>query len=182
MICGIDEAGRGTLAGSLFMAGVILEKPIEGLRDSKKISPKKREIFYKEIIENSKYHIYSANSEIVDKFGLTKVIQIGLKEIMSNLKSEKYIFDGNSSYKIPNLEFLIGGDDIISEISAASILAKVSKDREMFAFDKIYPKWNFAKHKGYGTKIHNEKIREFGVSPIHRKSFKIKSLNQPSLF
>lgn len=182
LICGIDEAGRGTLAGALFMAGVVLDVEIKGLRDSKKLTPKKREDFYQKIVNNSKYYIYSSSAEEIDKIGLSQAIKNGLTKIMLNLKAEQYIFDGNSPFGISNLEFMIGGDDIVPEISAASILAKVSKDREMTFFGEKYPNWSFEKHKGYGTKIHISKIQKFGYSPIHRKSFKIKSLNQPSLF
>jgi len=176
LICGIDEAGRGTLAGSLFIAGVILTSKVDGLRDSKKLSPKRREELFDRIVANSKYHIYSASSEEIDKSGLSAVIHNGLKEIISNLEAEKYIFDGKAKFGIDELDTIVGGDNLVDEISSASILAKVSKDREMIQFGKLYPQWGFEKHKGYGTKAHIEAIKKFGLSPIHRKSFKIKQL------
>jgi ribonuclease HII len=181
LICGIDEAGRGTLAGSLFMAGVILKREISGLDDSKKLTSKKREALFSKIIENSNYHIFSIGAEEIDNIGLSRALQIGLLEIVSNLKAERYIFDGNSNFGVSGVETLIKGDSLVQEISASSILAKVMKDREMVRFSADFPQWDFEKHKGYGTKAHIDKIREFGYSPIHRKSFKIKSL-ESSLF
>lgn len=182
LICGIDEAGRGTLAGSLFMAGVVLTSKVDGLRDSKKISPKKREKLFHKIVANSKYHIYSASSEEIDENGLSTALQNGLNEIISNLDAERYIFDGKAKFGVDQLETIVGGDNLVDEISAASILAKVSKDREMVELGKLYPQWSFEKHKGYGTKAHIEAIAKFGLSPIHRKSFKIKQLQQETLF
>jgi ribonuclease HII len=175
-ICGIDEAGRGTLAGSLFISGTILKKDIPELKDSKKLSPKKREKLFTEIIENSDFHIAKFSAELIDEVGISEVLKRGLLEIMENLKAEKYIFDGKATFGVSNLETIVGGDDLVPEISASSILSKVSKDREMIQFGEIYENWSFAKHKGYGTKNHISEIREFGFSPIHRKSFKIKSL------
>jgi ribonuclease HII len=180
IICGIDEAGRGTLAGSLFITGTILHSNIPDLKDSKKLTPKKREEIYSEIIRNSTYHIVSFSAKLIDEVGISEVLRRGLSEIQKIIKADKYIFDGKSTFGVKNLETLIGGDDLVPEISASSILSKVSKDREMIEFGKKYPDWNFGKHKGYGTKEHVAKIKEFGFSPIHRKSFKIKSL-QPTL-
>jgi ribonuclease HII len=176
LICGIDEAGRGTLAGSLFMAGVILNSPIQGLRDSKKLSPKRREELYSQIIQNSNYYIYSASADEVDKNGISKILYSGLREIIANLKADRYIFDGKAKFGVEEIETVVGGDNLIDEISASSILAKVSKDREMLEFGKEFSNWGFEKHKGYGTKAHIEAIKEFGYSSIHRKSFKIKGL------
>jgi ribonuclease HII len=182
LICGIDEAGRGTLAGSLFMAGVVLKSPVSGLRDSKKLTSKKREALFPEIIKNSNYHIFSASAKEIDEIGLSALLQKGLREIISNLQADRYIFDGKAKFGVEQLETVVGGDNLIDEISAASVLAKVSKDREMIDFGEQYPEWGFEGHKGYGSQSHIEAIEKFGYSPIHRRSFKIKKLQQGSLF
>ncbi len=181
VICGIDEAGRGTLAGGLFMAGVILQCDIDELADSKKLTPKKREQLYEIIIANSSYKICSFSNILVDELGLSKCLSMGLNEIKESLNADEYIFDGNSSFGVKGITTLIKGDDKLASISAASILAKVSKDKEMIEYDKIYPDYGFKSHKGYGSKSHIEAIKHYGYSDIHRKSYKIKSL-QPQLF
>ena len=178
LLCGIDEAGRGPLAGSLVVAGVILKKDIQGLNDSKKLSEKRREELYPQIIENSIYHIVSVDAETIDKIGISQALQNSLKEIMKNIKADKYLFDGNTTFGINNLECLIKADLTVKEVSSASILAKVTRDREIVKLAKEYPNYDFEKHKGYGTKAHIEKIKKFGYCQIHRKTYKIKSLNQ----
>lgn len=179
-LCGIDEAGRGTLAGPMVVAGVVLEREIEGLDDSKKLSKAQREELYDAIIENSKYHISVIDNKKIDKAGISASLRESLKEIMSNLDAHKFIFDGNSSYGIPSLEHKIKADSSVPEVAAASILAKVTKDRELLAAGRIYTNFDFESHQGYGTKKHIEEIRRFGLTPIHRKSYKIKSLIQPT--
>lgn len=181
-ICGIDEAGRGCLAGSLAVAGVVLNSKVDGLADSKKLSAKKREEIFETIKENSNYHIVLINSEKIDEIGLSSAIKSAIIEIMQNIKADRYIMDGNSSFGIENLEHLIKADDKILEVSASSILAKVTRDREIIELAKSYPQYQFEKHKGYGTKLHIEKIKEFGYSKLHRKSFKLKSLTEKTLF
>lgn len=180
-LCGIDEAGRGCLAGSLCVVGVVLKSDIEGLGDSKKLSSKKREALFEQIKQNSIYHIVLTDSSKIDEVGISQAIQDSLKEIMQKIKADRYIFDGNTNYKIPNLENLIKADDKVKEVSASSILAKVTRDREILDLAKDYPEYAFEKHKGYGTKLHIEKIKEFGYTKLHRKTYKIKSL-QKSLF
>jgi ribonuclease HII len=180
-ICGIDEAGRGPIAGPLVMAGCILLKEIDGLTDSKKLSEKKREELFEIIKENSFYHIVFIDNETIDKKGLSFAIKYGLKEIKNRLKAKKYLFDGNSNFGVNGIETIIKGDLKIKEISAASILAKVSRDRFMIEIDKKYPEYNFKKHKGYITKEHIELIKKFGFCKIHRKSYKLKAL-EPTLF
>ncbi len=180
-LCGIDEAGRGPLAGPLVMAGVILNTPIAGLNDSKKLSEKKREILYDLIIENSSYKIVRFSAEYLDMHGLSSCLKKGLETILNSLKAEDYLFDGNSKFGISGLRTLIKADALIPEVSAASILAKVSRDREMVAIDPLYPNYGFAGHKGYGTTAHVQAIVKYGYCEIHRKSFKLKSL-QGSLF
>jgi ribonuclease HII len=175
-ICGIDEAGRGPIAGPLVIAGCKLKKDIDGLMDSKKLTPKKREELFEKIKENSEYHIVFIDNKKIDQFGLSAVIKEALSEIMQKINANRYIFDGNSSYGIDNLEHLIKGDSKIKEISAASILAKVSRDRFMSEMDKKYPQYNFKKHKGYITKEHIELIKKYGYCEIHRKSYNVKAL------
>ena len=182
MICGIDEAGRGPIAGPLVMAGVILKEEIEGLNDSKKLSEKKREILFEEIIQKSEYKIVEVDNHTIDEKGLSWSINFCLNQIVNSLKSDKYIFDGNSKFGVDILETMIKGDSKVAEISAASILAKVTRDRFMVKIADKYPNYSFKKHKGYITKQHIEEIKKFGYSNIHRTSYKIKSLQQRSLF
>jgi len=175
-LCGIDEAGRGPIAGSLVVAGVILQHHVDGLMDSKKVSEKKRELLYPQIINNSTYHIVSFPAHAVDELGISECMQIALREIQDHVKADTYLFDGNTNFGVTNLETLVKADATIPEVSAASILAKVTHDREMIEFSKQYPEYSFEKHKGYGTKAHVEAILEHGYTPEHRRSFKLKSL------
>ena len=175
-LCGIDEAGRGPIAGTLVVAGVILNHPVEGLMDSKKISEKKRELLYPQIIANSTYHIVSFPAHSVDELGISECMHIALHEIQEHLPCENYLFDGNTSFGVQNIETLVKADATVQEVSAASILAKVTHDREMYLFAKSYPEYSFEKHKGYGTKVHVDAILEYGYTPEHRRSFKLKSL------
>ncbi len=181
-LCGIDEAGRGPLAGPLVMAGVILYEPIEGLADSKRLTEKRRAELFETITKDAAYHMVSFDAETIDKIGITSCLVKGLKEIMGTLRCERYLFDGNTAFGISRLECKIKADIEIAEVSAASILAKVTRDNIMTELAKKYPEYGFEKHKGYGTKEHLEAIRIHGYSPLHRKSFRIKSLQQPALF
>ncbi|EDM23676.1 ribonuclease HII [Caminibacter mediatlanticus] len=190
-ICGIDEAGRGPIAGPLVMAGVMFlmengkwkmsNEYFEKLTDSKKLSPKKREELFEVIKENSIYHIVFIDNETIDKKGLSFAIKFGLNEIISKINAKEYLFDGNTNFGIKKIKPIIKGDLKIKEISAASILAKVSRDRFMIEIDKKYPEYNFKKHKGYITKEHINLIKKYGFSDIHRKSYKLKAL-EPTLF
>jgi len=182
VICGIDEAGRGPIAGPLVMAGVVLKENIDGLRDSKKLTHKKREELFDIIKQKSIYKIVEISNDIIDEKGLSFAIKSSLEIIVNSIQADKYIFDGNSKFGVEILETMIKGDDKVSEISAASILAKVTRDRFMIDMAKKYPNYDFAKHKGYITKQHIEEIKKFGYSNIHRKSYKLKALNQRSLF
>ena len=181
MLCGIDEAGRGPLAGDLVMAGCVLHVSIHGLNDSKKLTPKKREALFEEIIQNSTYHIVKFSALEIDELGISKCLKCGLEEIMQNIQASEYLFDGNSTFGVQNLKTLIKADATIAEVSAASILAKVTHDRDILELDKIYPQYGFAKHKGYGTALHVSMIKEHGYSEVHRKTYKIKAL-EPTLF
>jgi ribonuclease HII len=180
MLCGIDEAGRGPLAGDLVMAGCILHSSIDGLNDSKKLTAKKREALYEQIIKNSTYHIVKFSALEIDEFGISKCLKKGLEEIMQNIEADEYLFDGNSTFGVQNLKTLIKADATIPEVSAASILAKVTHDRDILELDKIYPEYGFAKHKGYGTALHVSMIKQYGYSAVHRKTYKIKAL-EPTL-
>ena len=176
-LCGIDEAGRGPWAGPMTIAGVKLHKNIKELDDSKKLSEKKRELLYGIIIKNSSYHIVSVDNSTIDKLGLSLCLKNAIEEIMSNIDATSYLMDGNTSFGIDSLEHKIKADASIKEVSAASILAKVTRDRYMIEISKQYPNYDFHKHKGYGTKAHKEAILEYGFCPIHRISYNIKGIN-----
>jgi len=183
VLCGIDEAGRGPLAGPLVVAGVVLKSVVEGLNDSKKLTEKKRENLFDEIICNSYNHIVFTSNDKLDEIGLSLAIKNSILEIMQKINAKIYLIDGNTSFGITHLQHQIKADTTIPQVSAASILAKVSRDRFMCDIAHKYPKYNFEKHKGYGTKAHIQSIKKYGYSNIHRKSFKIKAFEeQPSLF
>lgn len=177
-LCGIDEAGRGSLAGDLVMAGVILKEPIEGLMDSKILSAQKREALYEQIIEKSQYHIVSFSPKQIDEQGLSQCLGAGLESIQKHLNSEIYLFDGNQTFGILGITTMVKADGKIPEVSAASILAKVTHDRAIILAAQHYPMYGFEQHKGYGTKAHREAIKEHGFCKLHRRSFKVKGLNQ----
>ena len=179
--CGIDEAGRGPLAGPLTIAGVILHRPICGLNDSKKLSEKKREALFEEILANSTYYIARFDASAIDELGLSACLASGLREIMNAIGDADYLYDGNSTFGVSGLKTLVKADATVPEVSAASILAKVTRDREMVELAPLYPQYGFEGHKGYGSRAHIEAIRQYGYCEIHRKSFKLKSL-QPALF
>ncbi len=178
IVAGVDEAGRGPLAGAVFAAAVILDEnnPIEGLNDSKKLSEKQREKLFDEIVEKAvSYSVASVSNEEIDKINILNATFMAMNKAVNSLDVEPdfVIIDGNriKDMKYPH-ETIVKGDSSSASIAAASILAKVSRDREMEMLDKIYPEYNFKKHKAYGTKEHLELIKKFGPSPIHRKTFK----------
>ncbi len=181
-LCGIDEAGRGPLAGPLVMAGVVLTEEIDGLMDSKQLSEKKREILFEKIVAGAQYHIVSFSAEEIDSEGISKCLSGGLLAIQEALPGCRYLFDGNSRFGVDNIETLVKADSIVAEVSAASILAKVTRDREMVRLSEIYREYGFEKHKGYATKAHYEALMRHGRSPVHRKSFRVKGLDEPTLF
>jgi ribonuclease HII len=189
-ICGIDEAGRGPIAGPLTVAGCVfkiengelrIENYLDLLNDSKKLSAKKREELFEVIKQTCEYHIVFVDNKTIDEKGLSFAINYALNKIKNTLKAEKYLFDGNSAFGVNGIETIIKGDAKIKEISAASILAKVSRDRYMAEIAEKYPEYNFKKHKGYITKEHIEEIKKHGLSDIHRKSYRLKAL-EPTLF
>lgn len=177
-ICGIDEAGRGPLAGPVYAAAVILPIGLEikGLNDSKKISEKKREQLFDVICENAvSYSIGIATEKEIDEINILNATFLAMHRAVEglNIKPDYALIDGNQYPKIPMLteETVVKGDAKSMSIAAASILAKVSRDRFMLEKAKEYPQYQFEKHKGYGTKLHYEMLTEFGPSPIHRLSF-----------
>lgn len=177
-VCGVDEAGRGPLAGPVCAAAVILPfgTEIEGLNDSKKLSEKKREALFDVIKEKAlAYSIAFASVEEIEEFNILEATFIAMNRAIDSLnqKADFALIDGNrvpKGIKIP-CQTVIKGDAKSQSISAASILAKVSRDRLLLEYDKQYPEYNFQKHKGYGTKEHTDLILKHGVCPIHRKSF-----------
>lgn len=182
MLCGIDEAGRGCIAGPLVVAGVVLENFVAGLNDSKVLSEKKREELFDIIKTNSKHKILFYDNNLIDEKGLSYCLNNAISEIKNYFSECEILMDGNSTFGVNGIKTMIKADAQIAEVSAASILAKVSRDRYMYEVSEEYKMYDFKKHKGYGTALHVSEIKEYGYSNIHRKSFKIKSLHQPSLF
>lgn len=183
-LCGIDEAGRGPIAGDLVIAGVILHKDIPSLNDSKKLSEKKRKQLFEEIILQADYHIVTFSPKQIDQNGISQCLKQGLQEIMRTLSAQQYLFDGNTTFGVENLQTMIKADTKVAEVSAASILAKVTHDTNIIKDAQKYPYYGFESHKGYGTKKHIAMIEKYGYCEIHRKSFKLKALeikNQPTL-
>jgi ribonuclease HII len=175
-LCGIDEAGRGPIAGDLVMAGCILNSHVEGLNDSKKLSEKKREALYELITKDATYHVAKFSAKEIDDNGISACLKKGLQEIMQNLNADEYLFDGNTTFGVENLNTMIKADGKIAEVSAASIIAKVTHDRDILKEAKKYPQYFFEKHKGYGTALHVQMIKENGYCDIHRRSYKLKAL------
>lgn len=177
-VAGVDEAGRGPLCGPVVAAAVILPKNIniEGINDSKKLSEKKREKIYEEITKNKDifYGIGISDVDVIEKVNILNATKLAMKDAINNLKlkPDYVIIDGNQNIdiNIPS-QTLVSGDSKSASIAAASIIAKVTRDRMMKKCDEKYPEYNFAKHKGYGTKAHIEAIQKYGLCEIHRPSF-----------
>lgn len=177
-VCGIDEAGRGPLAGPVFAAAVILPDgiEIEGLNDSKKLSEKKREALFDIIIEKAiSYSVAFADHREIDEINILNATFLAMKRAVEglNVPADFALVDGNrqpKDFSVP-CQTIIKGDGISASIAAASILAKVSRDRVMVKADEIYPEYMFAKHKGYGTALHCELLNKYGPCPIHRLTF-----------
>lgn len=183
-ICGVDEAGRGPLAGPVCAAAVILpeNKIIDGVNDSKKLSEKKRELLFDIIKKEAiSYSIAFSSVEEIEKYNILNATMLAMKRAVEglNVKADYAIIDGNKTpdLKIP-CKSIVKGDANSMSISAASILAKVSRDRLCYEYAEKYPQYMFDKHKGYGTKLHMEKIKEYGPCEIHRMSFLTKILNK----
>lgn len=177
LVCGVDEAGRGPLCGPVFAAACILPSGLvlEGLNDSKKLTPKKRDKLFDLICENAiTYCIASASVEEIDELNILEADLLAMRRAIDGLsqKADFALIDGNIArdFQIP-ARAIIGGDAKSPSIAAASILAKVARDRDCLELDAQYPQYGIAKHKGYGTKQHMEALRTYGPSPIHRKQF-----------
>ena len=181
IICGVDEAGRGPLAGDVYAAAVVFSEgvEIEYLNDSKKISEKRRELLYDVIVEKADaYCVATASVEEIDSMNILQATMLAMKRAVEGLgiAPDIALVDGN---KLPDLgceaRYVIKGDATSASISAASVLAKVSRDRYMKQIAEKYPQYAFEKHKGYGTKLHYEMLEKYGVSDVHRKTFLRKS-------
>lgn len=187
-ICGIDEAGRGPLAGPVVVASVIMpeDSMIEGVNDSKKVSEKKREILYEKIIEEAvAYGVGIIDQNEIDKVNILNATKEGLtksiQELEKDLKEKNRGFDKPEIILVDALtkidtdgisyRSIIKGDAKSYSIAAASIIAKVTRDRIMRQWDEVYPEYGFEKHKGYGTAVHIQAIKEHGICPLHRKTF-----------
>lgn len=177
ILCGVDEAGRGPLAGPVYAAAVILPENcgIDGLNDSKKLSEKKREKLFDEIVEKATaYCIATASVDEIEKMNILRAAMLAMKRAVEGLreKPELVLVDGNSEPEVGiETRLIVGGDAKSAHIAAASILAKVARDRFMLELDEQYPQFEFAKHKGYGTKLHYEMLGKYGPCPAHRESF-----------
>ena len=176
-IAGVDEAGRGPLAGPVYAACVIIDprKPLYGVNDSKKLSEKCREALFDIITERAAaFGIGYSDSDIINEhgimFALNRAMQIAIREC--NLQPDVVLIDGNIAFNIASkVEPVVKGDSRSVSIAAASILAKVARDRKMLEYDKIYPQYGFASHKGYGTPEHIAALMKYGMTPIHREKF-----------
>lgn len=177
-ICGIDEAGRGPLAGPVVVASVIMKQDsfIEGVNDSKKVSEKKREKLYEQIIEEAvSYSVGIIDQNEIDEINILNATKKGLTESIKGLKvkPERIIVDALDKIDTCGIPYMpiVKGDAKCYSIAAASIIAKVTRDRIMRQWDEVYPMYGFSKHKGYGTAAHITAIKEYGLCPLHRRSF-----------
>ena len=184
VVCGVDEAGRGPLAGPVFAAAVILPENYshEILNDSKKLSEKKRDLVYDDIIKDAvAWSVGIATEKEIDDINILNATFLAMKRAVDGLsiKPDLAYIDGNQYPKTGVKEVtIIKGDSKCMSVAAASIIAKVSRDRFMLKIAEEYPQYQFEKHKGYGTKLHYEMIEQHGVSPVHRKSFLKKILGE----
>ena len=187
LLCGVDEAGRGPLAGPVFAAAVILDPaaPIAGLNDSKKLSEKKREALFDVIIGRAAaYAVASASVEEIEQYNILQATYLAMSRAVEAVSRQKtpslVLVDGNRlppQITLP-CRTLVKGDALSASVAAASILAKVSRDRLLLELDRQYPEYAFAQHKGYGTALHYERLAAYGPSPVHRMSFLKKWLEQ----
>ncbi len=178
LICGVDEAGRGPLAGPVCAAAVILpmDLEIEGLNDSKKLTERRREALYDIILSKAvAYGIAFASEKEIDEINILKATFLAMRRAVEQLKTKPslVLVDGNRAPELGELpvKTIVKGDSLSANIAAASILAKVTRDRLMVELDGTYPQYGFSIHKGYGTKAHYAALMEHGLCPIHRRSF-----------
>ena len=179
LVAGVDEAGRGPLAGSVVAAAVILDEnfPIDGLTDSKKLSPSRRTSLELQIKQRAKAWAIAESSQFeVDEINILQASLLAMKRAVLGLelKPGQVLIDGNRLPKLDGYQMLaiVRGDLSEPCISAASILAKQYRDRQMIELDQLYPQYQFARHKGYPTELHRQMLKEHGVSPVHRRSFR----------
>ncbi len=177
LICGVDEAGRGPLCGPVCVAAVMLdpEKPVPGVNDSKKLSEKKRETLYDAIVENAlAYRVELIGPEVIDELNILGATMLGMRQAIDGLalRPALALIDGNRCPEagVP-CEAVVKGDAKSASIAAASILAKVTRDRYMTELAKQYPQYRLEQHKGYPTKLHYELLDQYGIQPFYRKSF-----------
>ena len=180
-VCGVDEAGRGPLVGSVVAGAVVLDPnhPIEGLKDSKKLTPARREFLYAQIIEKAKaWGVGEASPAEIDAINILQATMLAMRRAIEDLSNrlgnwpDKALIDGNRCPELPiPAQAIIKGDAKEPAISAASIIAKVTRDRQMQALDKRHPQYGFAQHMGYPTEAHFAALREFGACDEHRRSF-----------
>lgn len=177
LIAGVDEVGRGPLVGAVVTAAVILDpnNPIQGLTDSKKLSEKKRQALAEEIKAKAlSWSLGRAEPAEIDELNILNATMLAMQRAVAGLhiQPDFVLIDGNRPPKLPMpAQAVVKGDSLVAEISAASIIAKVARDQEMDELDQEFPQYGFAQHKGYPTKLHFEKLAEFGATPYHRKSF-----------
>ena len=177
LVAGVDEAGRGPLAGPVVAAAVILDPAngIPGLDDSKRLSPQRREALEREIRERAvSYALARVDVDVIDAINILQATMRAMRDAVSRLDPapDRVLVDGNRCPHLPYpVRAVVRGDASVAAISAASILAKVARDREMIEMDRRYPEYGFARHKGYGTRTHRSALLRFGPSPIHRLSF-----------
>lgn len=178
VVVGVDEAGRGPLAGPVVAAAALFPQDVslDGLDDSKKLSPRSRETFYPRIIQQAvSYGVGIVSHGEIDRINILQASLAAMKQAVENCgaPADLLLVDGNRRLDHPSDQWtLVGGDGKSQSIAAASVLAKVTRDRIMREYDREFPKYGFARHKGYGTKLHRENIRRFGPCPIHRRTFK----------
>ena len=180
-VCGVDEAGRGPLVGAVVAGAVVLDpsNPIDGLRDSKKLTPARREFLYEQIIEKAKaWGVGQASPAEIDDINILQATMLAMRRAIEDLTirlgawPDKALVDGNRCPDLPiTAEAIIKGDSKEPAISAASIIAKVTRDRQMQALDKLHPQYGFAQHMGYPTEAHFAALKEFGACDEHRRSF-----------
>ena len=184
VVCGVDEAGRGPLAGPVFAAAVILPENYthEILNDSKKLSEKKRDLVYDDIVRDAIcWSVGIADEKEIDEINILNATFLAMKRAVDGLKIKPDLayIDGNQYPKTGIKEItIVKGDSKCMSVAAASIIAKVSRDRFMLEIAEKYPEYQFSKHKGYGTKLHYEMIEQYGVSPVHRRTFLKKILGE----
>ncbi|WP_409046042.1 ribonuclease HII [Mannheimia haemolytica] len=177
LIAGVDEVGRGPLVGAVVTAAVILDpnNPIQGLTDSQKLSEKKRQALAEEIKAKAlSWSLGRAEPTEIDELNILNATMLAMQRAVAGLhiQPDFVLIDGNRPPKLPMpAQAVVKGDSLVAEISAASIIAKVARDQEMDELDQQFPQYGFAQHKGYPTKLHFEKLAEFGATPYHRKSF-----------